>query len=428
MLILNPLTLWDASFQLSFMATLGLILFTPPMAAALERWLGGHSIQGRARGWISVPAGLLIATLAAQLLVTPLMLYYFGQLSLVSIPANLLVLPAQPPVMAGGMATLAGGLIWEPAGRVLALIPWLFLTYTNAVVKAAASIPLASVETPALSALLVLLFYGVLFGILARGRNSPRVGGVPYPGGWTPLPAGRAVAWATAVTVPLWLGLSILGSVPDGRLHVVYVSGEEGETALLVTPGGRHLWIGDLRPGSFYRSASAHQAEPGLISQRPAVVISPGADEVGETGIQVIDPNLLAPGTVIKIDDEVTLTRLDAGEGWALGLRYGEFRTLLPPTLSQESQAALLGTAGSELPASLLKAPGAASRAWHSSEFLVAAGPQLILWPEEVVYPPGVEAWLTEHGALRIPADGEAEVITDGERMWLRQYGGSAGR
>jgi hypothetical protein len=410
------------------MATLGLILFTPSMSAALERWLERHSLKERTRKWVRLPAGLLMATVAAQLLVTPLMLYYFRQLSLISIPANLLVLPAQPPVMAGGLATLAGGMIWEPAGRVLAVIPRLFLAYTNAVVEAAASLPLASVETGAPSALLVLLFYAVLFGVLAKGRNPPTSADGLHSGGQTALPAGRAVAWAAAVTVPLWLGLSILGSVPDGRLHVVYVTGEKGETALVVTPGGRHLWVGEFRPEGFRLSAGAGQGEKGLIPREREVVISPGAAGVTEAGTQVIDPSLLAPGTVIKAGDKVMLTRLDAGEGWAVGLRYGEFRTLLPSRLSQESQEALLHTAGNELYASLLKTPEQSSRAWPSLEFLAAAAPQLILWPEQAAYPPGVEAWMAEHGALRVPADAEVEVVTDGEQMWLRQHSGSAGR
>jgi competence protein ComEC len=425
MSVRDPLTLLDASFQLSFMATLGLILFTPAMIAALERWLESRSLKERTRKWLRVPAGLLIATLAAQLMVTPLMLYYFRRLSLVSLPANLLVLPAQPPVMAGGLATLAGGLIWEPAGRVLAVVPWLFLTYTNAVVKAAASIPLASVETGAPSALLVLLFYGVLFGVLLKGRGSPASGGGPGARGGAPLAVAQAVGWATAVVVPLWLGLSILASAPDGRLHVVYGTREGSETALVITPGGRRLWIGDPIPEGARRPDQAGQTGQGL---NPDVVISPGAAEIAEPGVQIIDPIRLAPGTTITTGDDVTLTRFDAGEGWALGLRYGEFRTLLPPALSQESQAALLKKAGGELYPSLLKAPGSTSRAWPSLEFLAVTSPQLLLWPDDAAYAPGVEVWLAEQRVLRIPADTEVEVVTDGERLWLTQRSGTSER
>jgi competence protein ComEC len=424
MTLLNPLTLWDASFQLSFMATLGLIMFTPAMTTALERWFERHSVRPRVRKAIRIPAGLLIATVAAQVLVTPLMLYYFGQLSLVSIPANLLVLPAQLPVMAGGMATLASGLVWEPIGRILAAIPWLFLTYTNAVVRVAASIPLASVQTGAPSTSLVVLFYGVLFGVLLAERSSSAIGGRLPPGSSTSTSFGRAVGAAVAVTAPLWLGLSVLGGMPDGRLHVSYSAGENGEAALIVTPSGRHCWIGDL-PWGEASSAAAFRLDPGGKPRSPDVIISTAATGSGETGIPAIDPATLAPGSAIRVDEGVTLTRLETGGEWALELRYGAFRTLLPPELSQDSQAALLASKPDSLNATVLKAPGPESRSWPSIEFLERAAPQVVLWPEEAAYPPTVEAWLSQRAAVRVPTGGTVEVVTDGTRMWLTQRGGS---
>jgi competence protein ComEC len=426
MTIMNPLTLWDASFQLSFMAVLGLILFTPPMVAALERWLEQRSFGDRTRKWIRVPAGLLIATLAAQILITPLMLYYFGQLSLVSIPANLLVLPAQPPVMAGGMATLAGGLIWEPIGRVLAAIPWFFLTYTDTIVRAAASIPMASVQTGAPSALLVLLFYGVLFGILLTSRSSSKAAKDICPGNRTTAAAGRAVACAAAVTIPLWVGLAVLSGIPDGKLHVSFLTGRDWEAALIVTPGGRRLWIGEVPAGGKLPSSAMPAGLDGR-PQLPDVVISPGTFSLAEPGIAAVDPTRLPPGAEIKTGDGVSLTRLDAGEGWALGLRYGAFQAMLPAALSQDSQAALLVTTPSALHTTVLKAPGAESRTWPAPDFLAASAPQLILWPEEAVYPPSVEAWLTSHVSSRIPEGAQVEVVTDGEKMWLRQESGREG-
>ena len=74
-------------------------------------------------------------TLAAQILTLPLIVFYFGRLSVVGLLANLLILPAQPPIMVGGMITLIVGLIWELLGQIAAVVPWFFLTYTTAVVR-----------------------------------------------------------------------------------------------------------------------------------------------------------------------------------------------------------------------------------------------------------------------------------------------------
>ena len=57
-------------------------------------------------------------TLAAQLTTVPLILYYFRRLSLISLAANPLILPAQPPLMVlGGLATILG-LVFLPLGRL----------------------------------------------------------------------------------------------------------------------------------------------------------------------------------------------------------------------------------------------------------------------------------------------------------------------
>ena len=65
----------------------------------------------------------LIVTLAAQVTTLPVIVYYFGRISLISLVTNFFILPAQPPIMTGGMATLVAGLAWEPLARALASDP-----------------------------------------------------------------------------------------------------------------------------------------------------------------------------------------------------------------------------------------------------------------------------------------------------------------
>jgi competence protein ComEC len=55
---------------------------------------------------------LVIVNLAAQIITGPLLLYHFGRLSLIAFLTNLLILPAQPPILiVGGLATL-DGMVW----------------------------------------------------------------------------------------------------------------------------------------------------------------------------------------------------------------------------------------------------------------------------------------------------------------------------
>jgi competence protein ComEC len=99
MTLANPLILWDVGFQLSFAATLGLMLFVGPWGQWAETWLQTSLGSDKAKQLTRLLSEVVFATLAAMLFTLPIILFYFGQLSLVSPVANLFVLPAQPGVM-----------------------------------------------------------------------------------------------------------------------------------------------------------------------------------------------------------------------------------------------------------------------------------------------------------------------------------------
>ena len=142
MLLAAPPVLWDVGFQLSLLATAGLVWFGAPIERRLHRW----------PGWIREPVAL---TLAAQLTTLPVILVNFERLSLVAPIANVLVVPFVPvamlfsaiasiagvldailpvPVIGGVMTWLAGGAAW----LVLRVIVWLGTTV--------ASVPHAAVD------------------------------------------------------------------------------------------------------------------------------------------------------------------------------------------------------------------------------------------------------------------------------------------
>ncbi len=167
MTLLDPRTLWDVGFQLSFAATLGLILLVSPMQEVLESWLCKWLPEIKVKPVVNVLNDALIITLAAQIMTTPIILYTFGRLSLVSPLTNLLILPPQPILMiAGGIATLLG-LVWLPMGRVMGWVAWLVLTYTVRVVEITARIPFAAIDIQRPSLIMIWLYYGSLLGWLA---------------------------------------------------------------------------------------------------------------------------------------------------------------------------------------------------------------------------------------------------------------------
>jgi len=138
MLLFNPKVLiWDAGFQLSFLATIGLIYFVPILKKYMM-WLPK----------IFTIRESLTTTLSAIVLTTPLILFQFGRFSLLAPLANLLILPVIPVNMAVGFLAVVGGLIWQPIGQVTGWVSWVILTYVLKLTEVLAALQWALLPIP----------------------------------------------------------------------------------------------------------------------------------------------------------------------------------------------------------------------------------------------------------------------------------------
>jgi competence protein ComEC len=154
MVLWNPFTLaFDPSFQLSALATLGLIAFTPVFDARLQ--------------WLPARFGLreiAVSTLGTQLAVLPLLLYQNGQLSPYALPANLFALAPVPLAMLLSFVASIGGMLFGSLATPLAFPAYALLWYIIAVAKFSSSLPFAAVSVGAFNAWLMFVAYAILFG------------------------------------------------------------------------------------------------------------------------------------------------------------------------------------------------------------------------------------------------------------------------
>ena len=154
MVLHNPyIVMFDPSFQLSFMAMLGLILLAPlfePHLKFIPEKFGFREIAA--------------ATIATQIFVLPLLLYMMGEVSLVAIVVNLLVLVFIPITMFLGFITGVIGFVSYTASLVFALPTFIFLYYEIAIVEWFARLPFASIAIPSFSLTLMFGVYAV-YGI-----------------------------------------------------------------------------------------------------------------------------------------------------------------------------------------------------------------------------------------------------------------------
>lgn len=136
MILINPLILrHDIGFQLSFMATLGLVYLSPVIEKYFEKLPKFFQLRET-----------MVMTLSAQIFVLPLLLYYFKSLSLTSLPANLIVLPTIPLAMLLGFAGGLGGIILPFLGQIIGYFVWLATSVQLGIIKVLASPSWASLN------------------------------------------------------------------------------------------------------------------------------------------------------------------------------------------------------------------------------------------------------------------------------------------
>jgi competence protein ComEC len=237
--VLNPRASGEPGWQLSFAAVVALLALAPPLRAALARWLPGPAADAAA------------ITIAATLGTAPLMAFHFEQISLASLPANLLAAAAIAPVMWLGMlaataAQIAPALA-EPFNAcnapLLAFVEWVARTMAGA---PAAVMPLRVSSVPALA-----LAYGALaaavVGVARVGRAVALRLGPPRPRrrtGWAVAAAAAAVTALLAAASPAHDARPPLA----GEVVVSFLDIGQGD-ATLIQSGGASVLFDTGPPG-----------------------------------------------------------------------------------------------------------------------------------------------------------------------------------
>lgn len=166
MLLYDPMYLYDVSFQLSALASAGILIFYRP----LSEWLADH---------VPLPRFIREGTalcLAAQLLALPTVLYDFHRLPLYSILANLLVTPVLEWVIIAGLFAAMLSLVLVPLAGGLLYVTDIMLFAALRINFFLSQLPYASIVTGGLGAVRFAVWYALLFSFYGWYEISKRKG------------------------------------------------------------------------------------------------------------------------------------------------------------------------------------------------------------------------------------------------------------
>ena len=472
MAFFDPNILWDVSFQLSFLATLGLVLYAGPLMDAFVRVAERFIPNDRARR-LSQPIGeYFLFTLAALVLTLPVMIYYFHRLPLASLLANPLVLPAQPAVMIlGGLAMLLG-MVSQPLGQLAAYLAWPFVAYTIRMAEFWAQFRGWILVFGQISFLAVAGLYAIILA-LTFGLPAWRVRRLELQSEGEPAADpvnGRLAtfkAWLRRASMPLLtISLATLAvltvlvwraaaAAPDGRLHMTVLDVGSGDGILIQTPTGRSLLIDGGGSAAALSDAlgrrlplgrrsldylivagtedSQISSLPRTLERYPAAVVAwtgpSGATRAARalreylTGAKISIVEVQS-GQILDLGDGARLKILSANpRGAVLLLEWGNFRALLPVSLDRTALEMLQADASLAHVTTLLLSDGGYAPA-NPPEWIARLRPQVVLLSVAAGDRrnlPDVETLAAGEGytLLRTDQNGWIELTTDGGQIWV---------
>jgi competence protein ComEC len=104
-----------------------------------------------------------VTTLSAQAMTLPLLMFYFFKLSLISLLANILILPIIPFFMTWGLLQMIIAAIIMPLGQIMGWVSWLLVAYWVNISILLHQIPYGFIGLPAFSWFWLILMYSVIF-------------------------------------------------------------------------------------------------------------------------------------------------------------------------------------------------------------------------------------------------------------------------
>lgn len=385
MVAVQPGTIDDLSFQLSFAATAALAAIAEPARLRAMSALGLDLLE-RTPG-VRLQLALLetgIVTAAAVAATLPLIALHFGRISLVALPANLLVAPLFPLIFLGSLATSLAGAVGAGLGTVVGwLLAWLPLSWFVAVGEGAASLPFASAQIDGFGLGHAVVLYAAIFGVavwLRRGRAARRR--EDKRSDETP-PAARALralefpTAATALIALLAANAVVWGAVVSDDAdtldtHVLDIG--QGDAILAVAPGGTTMLVDGGADGQRLLGELAEALPPGHRRLDIVVATHPDGDHVAGL-FAALERYRVGMLIVSPLHDTRELGRQLREEAEAQGIPVLEAHAGIHLALGEDVQADVLAPAeGEEFGGGGVNEASVVMRLRHGSVALLLTG------------------------------------------------------
>ncbi|HHV98865.1 MAG TPA: DNA internalization-related competence protein ComEC/Rec2 [Clostridiaceae bacterium] len=455
LLLYNPFNLFDIGFQLSFAATLSLVLFYKSVSEILK------SVTERLK-LSHIPDIItdnLAITLAAQAGVLPITILYFNKISTLSVITNLLVVPLLPTITILGFIMVMISFMSLFLFQLMANINCILLSFILLVTKVNSRLPFSAVRIATPPFLFLVIYYVVMLLLLLYRPVLKKIRPVHY------------VAVFAVVIISIFISI-----ISPARLTVAFIDIGQGDSALIRTYSGKTVLIDgggssggvksetnigdsvvipflldcgitriDLVVATHGHSDHIEGLEPVIKSLDVRGIAIPkynGRDEFGgilsEAKRRDIPVVRLERGSSIKLDDRTHMQVLNPDRDYSMydlslnnsslviKLHYENVSFLFTGDIEKEIEKHMVDE-GIDLKADLLKVAHHGSDTSSTAEFIKGVSPKaavISVGKNNFGHPsPAVLKAYEDFGipVFRTDESGAVIVFSDGKKIWIRE-------
>lgn len=449
-LLYNPLLLLHISFELSFLATAGLICLTPKLTKIFTSYRVPYALSAS-----------FALTIGATLLTIPIVAYYFHRLSISSLLANLLVVPIVEFIIVIGLFAGIVAFILPFFGGVIFLFDSLILGIVYELTRLLAKMPYGSIYLPTMGVFLSAVYYLLFIPILLEESIREKLRNILEP---------YKKSFGLFCIIFALIGLTLIFTRPKEAMFA-FIDVGQGDAMVVKTPNGKAFMLdtGGVRDGAFDVGAKvdvpfllyhditelnyiflthAHEDHAagagGILKHIPVkavITANEGIDayqksmKVSQNVMEKTTFSVPNKGDVFTIDgvkvEVLYAPKTAAGENEMSNLyrvSYGAASVLVTGDMVKDDEEKLAAN-GEDIHATILKVGHHGSKTSSSVEFLKSVSPKfavISVGADNSFGHPHSDTLknLTENGAkiFRTDRDGAIYFYTDGEKIRTEKY------